>query len=126
MLPPFYTDWGRNITFGKEVFVNTNCTFMDRGGIIIGDGTMIGPNVSLTTLNHDPNPEKRHVTYCQPIRIGKQVWIGLGAIVLPGVTIGDGAIVAAGAVVTKDVPPLAVVAGVPAAIIDWASKEKEV
>lgn len=115
--PPFYTDFGRNTVIGKDVFINSGCTFMDRGGITIGDGTFIGPNVQLTTLNHDHAPEKRHITYCQPIIIGKNVWIGIGATVLPGVTIGDGAIVAAGAVVTKDVPPMATVAGIPAKII---------
>lgn len=115
--PPFYTDFGRNIVIGKNVFINSNCTFMDRGGITIGDGTFIGPNVQITTLNHDHDPEKRHTTYCQAVVIGKNVWIGIGATILPGVTIGDGAIIAAGAVVTKDVPPMATVAGIPAKVI---------
>lgn len=115
--PPFYTDFGQNTVIGKDVFINSNCTFMDRGGITIGDGTCIGPNVQLTTLNHDRAPEKRHITYCRPIIIGKNVWIGIGATVLPGVTIGEGAIVAAGAVVTKDVPPMTTVAGIPAKAI---------
>ncbi|MDO4549268.1 MAG: sugar O-acetyltransferase [Clostridia bacterium] len=115
--PPFYTDFGRNTVIGHNVFINSNCTFMDRGGITIGDGAYIGPNVQITTLNHDHNPEKRYITYCRPVIIGKNVWIGMGATILPGVTIGDGAIVAAGAVVTKDVPPMTTVAGVPAKVI---------
>lgn len=112
--PPFYTDFGRNTVIGKNVFINSGCTFMDRGGITIGEGAYIGPNVQITTLNHDRDPEKRHVTYCRPVVIGKNVWIGIGATILPGVTIGDGAIIAAGAVVTKNVPPMATVAGIPA------------
>lgn len=115
--PPFYTDFGRNIVIGKNVFINSNCTFMDRGGITIGNDTYIAPNVQLTTLNHDYDPEKRHITYSRPITVGEKVWIGMGSIILPGVTIGDGAIVAAGAVAIKDVPPMATVAGVPAKII---------
>lgn len=124
VLPPFYTDYGRNIVFGKDVFVNTNCTFMDRGGITIGDGTLIGPNVNMTTLNHDHDPLRRHITYCKPIHVGKNVWIGMAATILPGITIGDGAIVAAGAVVTKDVPSMAVVAGVPAKIVEWVEQKQ--
>ena len=123
VLPPFYTDYGRNIGFGKNVFVNTNCTFMDRGGITIEEGSLIGPNVSLITLNHSENPQKRHMTCSAPIHICKNVWIGVGATVLPGITIGEGAIIAAGAVVTKDVPPLSIAAGVPAKIIDQVTIE---
>lgn len=117
VLTPFYTDFGRNIVFGERVFVNTNCTFMDRGGITIESGALIGPNVSLITINHDPDPVKRHITYCSPIHICENVWIGAGAIVLPGVTIGEGSIIAAGAVVTADVPAMTAAGGVPAKII---------
>lgn len=114
MFPPFYTDFGKNITIGKNVFFNTGCTFQDRGGITIGDGTQIGQNVVLCTLNHGIAPEKRNITYPSPIVIGKNVWIGAGVTVVPGVTIGDNAIIAAGAVVAKDVPTNTAVAGVPA------------
>ena len=114
LFPPFYTDYGQNITVGKNVFINTSCHFQDQGGITIGDGALIGHNVVLATLNHDLDPAKRANLHPAPIRIGNDVWIGSNATVLPGVTIGDGAIVAAGAVVTKDVAPLTVVAGVPA------------
>ena len=114
MFPPFYTDCGKNLHIGKNVFINSGCQFQDQGGIYIGDGTLIGHSVVLATLNHDPDPEHRADLYPKPIYIGKNVWIGAHATVLQGVTIGDGAIVAAGAVVTKDVPAGAVVGGVPA------------
>lgn len=117
MFPPFYTDFGKNITVGKNVFLNTGCTFQDRGGITVGDGTQIGQNVVMATLNHGIAPGERHITYPLPIVIGKNVWIGANATILPGVTIGDNAIVAAGAVVTRGVPERAVVAGVPAKVI---------
>lgn len=115
--PPFYTDFGKNITLGKNVFMNTGCSFQDRGGITIGDGTLIGMNVSISTLNHGFSLETRNTTYPSPVVIGKNVWIGTGANILPGVTIGDNSVVAAGAVVTKDIPDNVVVAGVPAKVI---------
>lgn len=115
--PPIYFDFGKNITFGKNVFVNAGCKFQDQGGISIGDGTLIGHNAVLATINHDQNPERRaSMTFC-PIVIGKNVWIGANATILPGVTVGDGAIIAAGAVVTKDVETNTVVGGVPARFI---------
>jgi len=117
MFPPFYTDFGKNITIGKNVFFNTGCTFQDRGGITIGDGTQIGQNVVVVTLNHGVAPEKRHITYPFPIVIGENVWIGANATILPGVTISDNAIIGAGALVTKNVPESSVVAGVPAKVI---------
>ena len=117
LFPPFYTDYGQNITIGKNVFLNTSCHFQDQGGITIGDGTQIGHNVVLATLNHNEDPARRNETIPAPILIGKNVWIGANATVVPGVTIGDGAIVAAGAVVTKDVPPGTIVGGVPAKIL---------
>ncbi|AOZ92934.1 sugar O-acetyltransferase [Paenibacillus crassostreae] len=112
--PPFYTDFGKNIMIGKNVFLNTGCSFQDRGGISVGDGTMIGMNVTIATLNHGLPLETRNVTYPSPVIIGENVWIGSNATILPGVTIGDNSVVAAGAVVTKDVPENTVVAGVPA------------
>ncbi len=117
LFPPFYTDCGKNIRFGKNVFVNSGCRFQDQGGIRIGDNALIGHNAVLATLNHDPDPEKRANLIPSPIVIGKNVWLGANVTVLPGVTIGDGAIVAAGAVVTKDVPPNTVAAGVPAKVL---------
>jgi len=114
MFPPFYTDCGKNIHIGKNVFINACCCFQDQGGIWIGDGALIGHRVTLATLNHGETAACRADLSPAPIVIGKNVWIGAGATVVPGVTIGDGAIVAAGAVVTRDVAPLTVAAGVPA------------
>ena len=114
---PFYTDFGKNITVGNHVFINAGCKFQDQGGIFIGDGTFIGHNTVLATLDHDIDPDKRHLLYPAPIHIGKRVWVGANATILPGVTIGDNSVVAAGAVVTKDVPADTVVGGVPARVI---------
>lgn len=114
---PFYTDFGQFTRFGKNVFVNYGCGFMDRGGITIEDGALIGPNVSLITENHSEIPELRQHVYGRPIVIKRKAWLGAGVTVLPGVTIGENAIVAAGAVVSKDVPDNTIVGGVPAKII---------
>ncbi len=123
LFPPFCTDCGKNITVGKNVFINSGCRFQDQGGITIGDGTLIGHNVVLATLNHGIAPDERHDLFPAPIHIGKNVWIGANATVLPGVTIGDNAVIAAGAVVTKDVPANVVVAGVPAKVIRKTEKK---
>lgn len=112
--PPFYTDFGRNIRVGKRVFINFGCTFMDRGGIRIGDDAFIAPGVRLITENHGISHDRRRYLSSRPIVIGDNVWIGAGAVVLPGVTIGKNAVVGAGSVVTKDVEPDTVVAGNPA------------
>ena len=122
--PPFYTDCGKNITIGKNVFLNMGCKFQDQGGIFIDDGALIGHNVVLATLNHAMDPADRATMIPAPIHIGKRVWIGANATVLPGVTIGDGAVVAAGAVVTKDVPENTVVGGVPARVMRKIGKEE--
>lgn len=114
---PFYTEFGKNIHLGKNVFINFCCHFQDQGGIYIGDGSQIGPHVEMATLNHDLEMDKRNDLHPEPIVIGKRVWIGANATILPGVTIGDGAVVAAGAVVTKDVPAHTVVGGVPSKVI---------
>lgn len=117
LIPPFYTDFGRNIHFGKNVFVNSACTFMDRGGIYIDDDVFIGPKVNLITINHDINPFNRNTTICKPIHIEKRVWIGVAATILPGVRIGENSIIGANAVVTKDVPSNTIVGGNPARIL---------
>ncbi len=117
LFPPFYTDCGKNITVGKNVFINTGCRFQDQGGIFLADGVLIGHNVVLATLNHDFAPDKRSTMHPAPITINKNVWLGANVTVVPGVTIGENAVVAAGAVVTKDVPPQTVVGGVPAKVI---------
>lgn len=124
LFPPFYADCGKNIHIGKHVFINMGCKFQDQGGIYIGDGTLIGHNVVLATLNHAKSPKDRGTMIPAPIRIGKHVWIGSNSTILPGVTIGDGAIVAAGAVVSKDVPENAIVGGVPATILRYLNEEE--
>lgn len=117
MFPPFNADYGMNIKIGKNVFINSGCCFQDQGGIEIGDGVLIGQQVVIATVNHDFNPEKRGNMLPAPVKIGNRVWIGAHATILAGVNIDDNAIIAAGAVVTKDVPENAVVAGVPAKVI---------
>lgn len=117
ILPPFYADYGQNIKIGKNVWIQQGCTFFDRGGIEIGDDVFIAPKVNLVTLNHVLNPFERSTTYAKPIKIGNRVWIGIGATVLAGVTVGDNSVIAAGTVVTKDVPENTVVAGNPARVI---------
>ncbi|MEV0266230.1 DapH/DapD/GlmU-related protein [Streptomyces sp. NPDC050617] len=116
--PPFFTEHGLNTTFGENVFVNQGCTFMDKGGIRIGNGVMIAPKVSLITGGHPlPLAERREFLSFAPIVIEDDVWIGTAAVITQGVTIGAGAVVAAGAVVTRDVPAGTMVAGVPAQVI---------
>ena len=118
VLPPFHSDGGRNLRFGRNVFVNHGCTAMDFGGIDIGDDVLIWPNVQLLSSGHPLDPAtRRHSITTAPIRIGRGVWIAAGATILQGVTVGDDAVVAAGAVVTKDVPARTLVAGVPARVI---------
>ncbi len=124
LFPPFYTDCGKNITVGKNVFINSGCHFQDQGGITIGDGVLIGHNVVLATLNHDFSPKKRSTLHPAPIVIGENVWIGSNATIVPGVTIGNGSIIAAGAVVTKNVPENVVAGGVPAKIIKVLDTEE--
>ncbi len=114
LFPPFYTDFGKNIRLGRHVFINACCCFQDQGGITIGDGTLIGHRVTMATINHGLRPEERHIHHVAPIVIGKNVWIGSGATLLPGVRIGDGAVVAAGAVVSRNVAAGSIVGGVPA------------
>ena len=117
VIPPFYTDFGENIHIGKNVFVNHACTFMDRGGITLEDNVLIGPKVNLITTNHPLNPSERRATISHPIVIKKNAWIGAAATILPGVTIGENSVVAAGAVVSKDVPANTIVGGIPAKVI---------
>ena len=117
MFPPFNTDCGKNTHIGERVFINSGCKFQDQGGIFIGNDCLIGHNVTLCTINHNPDPEHRGDMIFKPIRIEDKVWLGANVTILQGVTIGEGAIVAAGAVVTKDVEPRTVVGGVPAKFI---------
>lgn len=114
---PLYINCGKHITIGKNVFINFDCIFLALGGIAIEDDVLIGPKVSLITENHPLNPEERKGLAAKPIRIKKKAWIGANAVILPGVTIGENAVVAAGAVVSKDVPDNTVVGGIPARFI---------
>ncbi|MCX8525664.1 sugar O-acetyltransferase [Chryseobacterium formosus] len=114
---PLYINYGKNINIGKNVFINFDCTFLALGGITIEDDVLIGPKVSLVTENHPLNPEHRKGLICKPILIKRNAWIGANATILAGVTIGENSVVAAGAVVSKDVPDNTVVGGVPAKII---------
>ena len=117
VFPPFYTDFGKNITVGENVFINACCHFQDHGGVTIGDGCQIGHNVVFATLNHFLEPEKRKMTYPAPIVLGKNVWVGSNATILQGVTIGDNSVIGAGAVVTGDIPADSVAVGVPAKVV---------
>ena len=115
---PFHVDYGSNIVLGDGVFLNFNCVILDVCRVVIGDRTQIGPGVQILTADHPRDPVQRAagVEFGRPIVIGKDVWIGGGAIILPGVTIGDGALIGAGAVVTRDVPPGATAVGNPARV----------
>lgn len=117
VFPPFYTDFGKNIHIGENVFINACCHFQDHGGVTLGDGCQIGHNVVFATLNHGIEPENRRFTYPAPIVLGRNVWVGSNSTILQGVTIGDNSVVAAGAVVTRDVPADTIVGGVPARVI---------
>jgi len=114
---PLHINCGKHITIGKNVFINFDCTFLGLGGITIEDDVLIGPKVSLITENHPLNPEERKGLIGKPILIKKNAWIGANATILPGVTIGENAVVAAGAVVSKDVPDNTIVGGIPAKFI---------
>lgn len=130
ILSPFNIQYGRHVTFGKWCFVNYGATFLDANTITFGDFVAVAPNVQFITDTHPVRPEERFVppqegdelpfrvmNYALPIQVGNYVWIGAGAIIMPGVTIGDGAVVAAGSVVTKDVEPRMIVAGNPARVL---------
>ena len=118
---PFYVNFGQFIDFGKNVFINHACSFLDMGGITIEDDVLIGPRVNLTTENHPLNPSDRRALITKPIVIKRRAWIGAGATILPGVTIGENAVIAAGAVVSKDVPANTVFGGIPAKFIKAVS-----
>lgn len=117
IFPPFHVNFGRFITIGKNVFINHACSFLDMGGITIEDHVLIGPRVNIVTENHPLDPKNRRALVTQPVVIKRNAWIGAGATILPGVTIGENAVVAAGAVVSKDVVANTIVGGVPAKFI---------
>lgn len=117
--PPFYVDYGFNVSVGKNFYGNFNLTFLDCTLITFGDNVMVGPNCTFTTATHPVDPTQRYnaVEYALPIKVGNLVWFGCNVTVLPGVTIGDGAVIGAGSTVTKDVPANTVVVGVPARVV---------
>ena len=117
LFPPFTTDCGLNTHLGAGVFINVGCRFQDQGGIYIGERALIGHNCVIATLNHNMEPARRANLLPAPVRVGADAWLGSNVTVLPGVTIGEGGVVAAGAVVTRDVAPRTVVGGVPAKLI---------
>jgi acetyltransferase-like isoleucine patch superfamily enzyme len=118
LIPPFYTTGGSDIRVGRNVFVNQNCTFYDLGGLDIADDVMIGPNVSIITSSHPIEPsQRRNGVIAKPIVIERNVWIAAGATIIGGVTVGENSIIAAGSVVTRDVPPNTLVGGNPARVI---------
>ena len=114
---PLYINYGKHTRIGKNVFINFDCTFLDLGGIILEDNVLIAPKVRLLSEGHPLDPENRHALVPKPIHIKKNAWIGAGATILQGVTIGENAVVAAGAVVSKDVPDNTIAGGIPAKII---------
>ncbi|WP_234980907.1 DapH/DapD/GlmU-related protein [Agromyces cerinus] len=110
--PPFYTDHGLRLELGKRVFINQGCTFLDYAGIRLGDGVMVGPKATFITMGHPVDPdERRRFLSGAPIDVAENVWIGAGATILPGVSIGRDAVIAAGAIVADDVPAASLVAG---------------
>ena len=118
LIPPFYTTGGTDIRVGRNVFINQNCTFYDLGGLDIADDVMIGPNVSILTSSHPLEPSQRRASViAKPVAIERNVWIAGSVTIIGGVTIGENSVVAAGSVVTRDVPPNTLVAGNPARII---------
>ena len=126
MFPPFYTAFGKMTKVGKGVFINFGCTFLDQGGITIGDGVFIAPDVKILTEGHPEEPSRRRTLLTKPVVIGDRVWIGAGATILPGVTIGENAIVAAGAVVSRDVEPDTIVGGVPARVLRKICRDEDI
>ena len=124
ILTPFICDFGNTVKFGKGVFINHSAILSSSGGIEFEDGCMAAPGLRIATINHDMN--ERHTTYTYgKVTIKKNAWLGMNVTICPGVTIGEYAVVAAGAVVTKDVPDYAVVGGVPAKVIKMLDPKEQ-
>ena len=126
IVPPFYCDYGKNIQVGEDFFANYHFTVLDCGPVTIGANAQIGPNVSLYTAGHPVHPEPRNEgwEFALPVTIGDNVWIGGNTVVCPGVTIGDCAVIGAGSVVTRDIPPWTVAAGNPCRVLRPISQEE--
>lgn len=114
---PLYTNFGKHIKLGKGVFINHAVSLVDMGGITIENKVLIGPKANILTENHPVSPQNRRTLITKPVTLRRKTWIGAAATILPGVTVGENSIVAAGAVVTKDVPANVMVAGTPAKVI---------
>ena len=126
ILPPVYANFGlKHVHFGKNVFLNFGCTFVDDADIYVGDGTLFGPNVNIVTACHPISPKLREygLQFNKQVHIGKNVWIGANATILPGVNIGDNSVIGAGAVVTKDIPSNVVAVGNPARVLRNITEE---
>lgn len=121
---PFFSDFGRHIKLGKDIFINQNVTFVDLGGITIEDHVLIGPMTRLITVNHLIDPVERRGLFVSPIKIKRNAWLGANVTVLPGVTIGENSIVAADSTVTEDVPDNVIVVGSPAKVKKMIGEEK--
>ena len=123
--PPFYCDYGNHIKVGKNFFANYNCTFLDVAAITFGDNCLLGPNVSIYTAGHPVHPHSRNSRYEYGIAVtvGNDVWLGGCTVICPGVTIGDGCVIGAGSVVTKDIPPYSIAAGNPCRVIRTITDE---
>jgi acetyltransferase-like isoleucine patch superfamily enzyme len=117
VFPPFHTNFGKFIQLGRNIFINHACSFLDLGGITIEDEVMVAPRVNIMSENHPVEADKRKTLIPDAVKIKRNAWIGAGAMILPGVTVGENAVVAAGAVVSKDVPANTVAAGVPAKVM---------
>ena len=122
---PFRTDFGRNLHIGKNVYISNCSMFVDLGGIYIGDNVLIGPNATITSVNHHTAPDQRRHLIFKSVYIHDNVWLGANVMITPGTTIGENAIVAAGAVVTRDVPANTIVGGVPASVIKIIDHKKK-
>jgi acetyltransferase-like isoleucine patch superfamily enzyme len=120
---PLYINYGKHTKIGRNVFINFDCTFLDLGGITIEDDVFIAPKVSLLSEGHPVSSEDRHSLVPGPIHLKKNAWIGANATILPGVTVGENAVVAAGAVVSKNVPDNTIVGGIPAKVIKQPDKK---
>ncbi|MBC1476000.1 sugar O-acetyltransferase [Listeria grandensis] len=123
---PLYTDFGRHLYIGKHVFINCNVMLTDLGGIYLEDHVLIGPGATILSVNHPVDPAIRRGLQLKSVRIKKNAWIGAGATILPGVTVGENAVVAANATVTKDVPDNTIVAGIPAKVIRSIDTEENI
>lgn len=123
--PPFFCDYGYNVTVGEKFYANYDCVFLDCGKITVGDHVMLGPKVQIYTASHPMDPEVRRLGHDRgiPVTVGSDVWIGGGSILCPGVTVGSGTVIGAGSVVTHDIPSGVVAAGNPCRVIRPITEE---